>query len=245
MKKPKMILFDYGHTLVYEPYWDYIKGEEAVFKHIIHNPNNITPEQVNNFSIELFSKYEKFRQQGYEPSAIQTLKYKYEYFNLKFDTSYEDIQKILWDNSSQCYPMHYIDDLLKYLNENNIRTGVISNIGWTGNALKNKLDEVLPDNNFEFIIASSDYGFRKPNEMLFDLALKKANLKFDNVWYCGDSIDYDVNSAHNIGIFPVLYENTVIPNPWYEKPDTSKIDFDFLHIHSWKDLIEILSKYDC
>lgn len=244
MKKPKMILFDYGHTLVHESEWDFITGEKAVFRHVIKNPNNVTPEQVNNFSIDLFKEYEVFRKDGYEPSAIQTLKYKYGYFNLEFDTSYKEIQKILWENTSQCYPMPYIEDLLEYLKANDIRTGVISNIGWTGDALKNKLDELLPNNCFEFIIASSDYGFRKPNKMLFDLALRKAGLNSVEVWYCGDSTEFDVIGAHNCGIFPVMYENKEIPNPWYKTVDFSKINFDFLHIHNWNDFIEILSKCD-
>ncbi|MDE6470921.1 MAG: HAD family hydrolase [Eubacterium sp.] len=245
MYKPKMILFDYGHTLVYEPDWNYIQGEKAVFEHIISNPNNVTLEQINHFSIDLFNKYEQFRKQGCEPSALQTLKYKYGYFNLEFDVSYEEIQQILWDNTSWCYPMPYIERLLKYLNDSNIRTGVISNIGWTGNALKNRLDKVLPNHNFEFVIASSDYAFRKPYKMLFDLALNKAELNPVEVWYCGDSIKYDIMGAHNAGIFPVLYENKeVSPSPYTEIQDTSIINFDYLHINCWNEFIDYLLECD-
>lgn len=245
MKKPEMILFDYGHTLVHEPKWDYMSGEKAVFEHITDNPYNITPKQINEFSIDLFKKYEIFRQQGFEPSALQTLQYKYGYFDLKFDVSYEEIQQILWDNTSQCYPMPEIENVLEYLNNNNIRTGVISNIGWTGKALKSRLDKVLPNNKFQFIIASSDYGFRKPDRRLFDLALKKANLKSSEVWYCGDSVKYDITGAHNSGIFPILYENRdVSPVVYSALPDISEIDFNFLHIHCWNELIKFLSIFE-
>lgn len=245
MNKPKMILFDYGHTLAHEPEWDYLKGERAVFEHIISNPYNVTPEQVNDFSIDLFYEYEQLRKQNCEPSALQTLKYKYGYFNLEFDISYEEIQQILWDNTSWCYPMPNIEKLLQYLKNNNIRTGVISNIGWTGKALKNRLDKILPDNDFEFIIASSDYAFRKPSKMLFNLALSKAELKPDEVWYCGDSVKYDVIGAHNAGLFPVLYDNRdVAPSPYSEAQNTSAINFDYLHINCWYDLINYLSSCD-
>lgn len=245
MKKPKMILFDYGHTLAYEPDWDFMKGERAVFEHIISNPNHVTPELINNFSIDLFNEYEQLRKQGCEPSALQTLKYKYGYFNLEFDISYEEIQKILWDNTSWCYPMPHIEKLLNYLKNSNIRTGVISNIGWTGDALKIRLDKILPDNAFEFIIASSDYAFRKPGKMLFDLALNKAGLNPDEVWYCGDSVKFDIIGAHNAGLFPVLYENkSVSSSPYSETQNTSAIDFDYLHINCWNDFIEYISKCD-
>lgn len=39
---PKMILFDYGHTLVYKPKECYIKGAEEVLKHTVYNPKEIT-----------------------------------------------------------------------------------------------------------------------------------------------------------------------------------------------------------
>ena len=73
MKKPEMILFDYGGTLVTEPQWDYLSGEKAVFKHIIKNPRCATPQQLNDFSIELFPEYEQCRRHvingGLKPDA--------------------------------------------------------------------------------------------------------------------------------------------------------------------------------
>ena len=40
MKKPKMILFDYGQTLVNEQCFDGIKGTEAVLKYAKKNKYN-------------------------------------------------------------------------------------------------------------------------------------------------------------------------------------------------------------
>ena len=42
-KKPKMILFEYGHTLLCEPEFDFLRGEEALFEYIKHNKNGLTP----------------------------------------------------------------------------------------------------------------------------------------------------------------------------------------------------------
>jgi putative hydrolase of the HAD superfamily len=46
-KKPKMILFDYGHTLLYEPNFSLLRGNEALFEYIKNNKNGLTPKQVN------------------------------------------------------------------------------------------------------------------------------------------------------------------------------------------------------
>ena len=46
MKRPKMILFDYGQTLVAERRFDGVRGTAAVLKHAVENERNLTPEEV-------------------------------------------------------------------------------------------------------------------------------------------------------------------------------------------------------
>ena len=48
-----------------------------------------------------------------------------------------------------------------------------------------RINRLLPKNNFEFIITSSNYIFRKPHKRLFDLVLEKAGLRPEEVWYIG------------------------------------------------------------
>ena len=57
MTKPEMISFDYGHTLAAEPGYDSLRGTAAVMRHTIHNPQNLTAEQVDKFSADLFFWY--------------------------------------------------------------------------------------------------------------------------------------------------------------------------------------------
>jgi len=55
--RPKMILFDYGGTLLCEPEWDMLRGEKALFEHIVSNPHHYTPEELCSWEKEymLFS----------------------------------------------------------------------------------------------------------------------------------------------------------------------------------------------
>ena len=46
MNKPKMILFDYGQTLVSEGRFDGIAGTKAVLDKCVSNPNNISAEDI-------------------------------------------------------------------------------------------------------------------------------------------------------------------------------------------------------
>lgn len=55
---------------------------------------------------------------------------------LEFDLSFDELETIFWDNASPCTLTPYIEDLLQYLPEANIRTAVVSNISYSGNSLK-------------------------------------------------------------------------------------------------------------
>ncbi|HBA48889.1 MAG TPA: HAD family hydrolase, partial [Lachnospiraceae bacterium] len=46
MKMPKMVLFDYGQTLVSEQKFDGVKGTAAVLQHAVKNKYHLSAEQV-------------------------------------------------------------------------------------------------------------------------------------------------------------------------------------------------------
>ena len=51
LKLPKMILFDYGNTLICEAGWNTLKGQTAVFEHVIKNPYNVTAKDADDFAL--------------------------------------------------------------------------------------------------------------------------------------------------------------------------------------------------
>ena len=242
MKKPKMILFDYGHTLLYEPEYNSLRGEKALFKYIKSNKNNLTPEQVNDFSQDLFEKIGTVRKMGLELHEWQFQKFLYEYLEIELSISLPEAEKVFWDNMSAGAIMPYADKVIDYINTKGIRSGVISNLGFSGAALSDRINRLLPNNKFEFIIASSEYMFRKPNPMLFELALKKSGLKAEEVWFCGDNIKADVNGSADVGIFPVWYEDLTCENPWRNESKDIKPDCKHLYVQDWLEFIGVLEE---
>lgn len=240
MNRPKMIIFDYGHTLLYEPELDFIRGAEEVYKHIIKNPKQLTAEEISNFGTDLYLKFLECRKLGCELHEWQFMRLQYEYLGIELDISYEEAEILLWTNTSKGACMPYVNELLTCLKKKGIRSGVISNIGWSGNALKERINRLLPDNQFEFIIASSEYGIRKPDPMIFELALQKAGLQASDVWYCGDNSYADVYGANKVGFFPVHYEDKTIEDIWIGTKTEVDLDFDYLHINNWLEMVEIL-----
>ena len=100
--------------------------------------------------------------------------------------------------------------------------------------VKNRINTLLPNNHFEFIIPTSDYLFRKPNKRIFDFALQRAELKPEDVWYIGDQYEADVKGALGAGLMPVWYQGAI------DLPFTA--DESVLTVQSWAQLCEIMDE---
>ena len=242
IKLPEMIIFDYGQTLGYEPDFDLSRGYAELHKHISKNPDNVTAEELKLFGDRIFQMQREVQRTGYEPHGHQGNRAVFEYYGIEFDVDDYEVERIIWDNTSIGAIMPHADELLKFLEANGIRYGVISNIGWSGKALTNRMNRLFPDNRFEFIIASSEYGIRKPDRILFDIALRKAGLPADKCWYCGDSIENDVKGALSVGMTPVLYESAEIGSPHGKRNDGLYDTCEYIHIKDWSEMIKILKK---
>jgi len=90
------------------------------------------------------------------------------------------------------------------------------------------------------VLASSDYGLRKPHPLLFQAALRKSGLSGDEVWFCGDSILRDVEGAAGAGIFPVWYQNPDFENPHRNQEADLTPTCEHLQLSEWDELLPIL-----
>lgn len=241
MNKPQMILFDYGQTLLYEPDFDTLRGYDALEEYTSNNPQHCSTEEINKHSQRIFEGLAKARAIGIEVSAVQNLRLVYESLGIELAIPYQEAEDIFWNATSHGQTMPHVEKMIEYINEQGLRSGVVSNISVSAETLKKRIDRLLPQNRFEFIIASSDYGIRKPDKALFELALCKAMLPAEDIWFCGDNVICDVEGSSAAGMYPVWYEDLTIPiAPWaqtFYEPECKH-----LHINSWQELIVELKK---
>ena len=220
---PKMILFDYGQTLVNERKFDGVKGTAEVMKYAVKNKHNYTAEDVqaaaNAINDEL-GRYDPARSHLLQVEVPNCMfsPYLYESMGIELALSHIERDKVFWDVAFPGEPTEGIVEFLDFLKRQGIRTGVISNITYCGEAVKERIDSVVKGHEFEFIIATSEYMFRKPNKRIFELALEKADLLPEDVWYIGDNYECDVVGARKAGIFPVWYVGAK-ETPYVEKSD--------------------------
>ena len=233
MKIPKMVLFDYGQTLISEQKFDGVKGTEAVLQHAVRNKYHLSAEQVqakaNEINRELgrFDPEKRHLFQIEVPNMMFT-SYLYESQGIEIALSNSEIDTVFWNAASPGTPTDGIKDFLGYLKNKGIRTGVISNISFDPFVVAERINRLLPENAFEFIITSSNFMFRKPNKRIFDLALEKAELRPDEVWYIGDQYECDVKGSLNAGLFPVWYIGA-IDLPYKE-------DKNILTVKTWNEI---------
>ena len=233
MKKPKMIIFDAGKTLL--DYLDIhtLRGVREYSKYITENPQNLTPEDIDREVNTIFETFEASRKALFEVHEQTVLKLAFDLLGLKFSIGVEEIEGIIWENDATIVGVKNADKLLAYLNREGIRTAVISNLDFSGKLLESRLNQVYPHNRFEFVIASSDYGLRKPRTELFRVGIQKTGLLPEEIWYVGDKVRVDVLGAKNAGMVPVLYKSQY--NTYAEIPE------DVLSITDYTELMAILN----
>ena len=239
MRRPEMILFDYGHTLAYEVGYDTVHGIRAVLEHATRNENNLTAAEVAAMSDDLFAMFRVRSNLSIEVHNHMINRLLYEYLQIDIALDPYELERIFWDAFAPGENMPNIELLLEYLHQSGIRTAVISNISFSGQTLSDRLNRMLPENHFEFIIASSEYAVRKPDRLIFELALRKARLPAEQVWYCGDRAEPDVEGAAGAGIFPVWFQHHR-PAPGMEDAQSRVPACWHLHIRDWLELIDIL-----
>jgi len=233
MKTPKMVLFDYGQTLVAEQKFDGIRGTEAVLQYAVRNKYHLSAEQVQAKANEINRELGRFDPEKrhlfqIEIPNIMFAPYLYESLGIEIALSSSEMDTVFWNASAPGTPTEGIKDFLAYLKGKGIRTGVISNISFAPSVVAERINRLLPENNFEFIITSSNYIFRKPNKRIFDLALEKAQLQPDEVWYIGDQYECDVKGSLKAGLLPIWYIGAI------DLPYTE--DTNILTVTTWKEI---------
>lgn len=234
MRLPKMILFDYGETLAAEAPIDGLAGTRAVLRSCVDNPQNVSARDVQRFADDLNADIRR----GGLDCRIELhnhvfQRYLYEYFGMTPLVSWQQMEQVFWDHAVPAEPTPNIHRLLDSIHARGIRSGVISNISFSGESLKRRIDGLLPGNRFEFVVATSEYAFRKPHRRIFEIALRKAALPPDAVWYCGNHPVKDVEGARRCGISPIWYTGAGRTSP--RGPDCG-----CLEISNWLELIDIL-----
>ena len=233
------MIFDYGQTLLCEREWDDRRGYAALLRCAAKNPRHITPEGLAAFAARCFEEVgAPLREREIHQWQVDRLVF--ELLELEFSLPPEELERVFHEACIRFKPMPHVEELLALLRELGIRSGVMSNIRQSGAELRRRLEKYFPAHTFEFVIASSEYGVRKPDPLIFRLALAKANLPPADIWFCGDHARCDADASYAMGMRPVWYTDETTP-PLYEVRPMEPA-CPHLRIFDWRELITYMKE---
>jgi len=123
----------------------------------------------------------------------------------------------------------------------------IFNLGYTIALVSNTISKTLIPERleklnvkrfFSSIVLSVEAGIRKPQNGIFEIALRETNLKASQCIYIGDTLSRDVEGSKNSG----FASSILIPSKITEEKDSDYSGFakPDVVIHSLKDILELL-----
>ena len=200
----KHVFFDLDHTL-----WDFDKNSGLTFEKIF---------KLNNLDIKLddfltvyepinFQYWKLYREEKVTKPALR-------YGRLKdaFDEIKVKVEDELIHHLSEAYIEHLTSfnhlfegtfDILNYL-EGKYKLHIITN-GFE-EAQEKKMSSSNIRHYFKTITNSEMVGVNKPNPKIFNFALDQAKATPSNSVMIGDSVEADIEGAHNIGMDTIHFD---------------------------------------
>jgi len=208
MAKLRGFLFDFGDTLVHHELFDLRSGNLALFNQL-KQPPGVRFEELQKRADELIAMFLSQRDTVMlEVRCGVILKLVYESFGLDLGLSLAESERVFRQAAVRYRLADGIHHFLDVLDRYSIKKGVVSNTIFPASLISDDLESFGLKERFEFVIASSDYGLRKPHQMIFELAARKLGFDADQIWFAGDSQQYDVIGAHLSGMHPIWYNPT-------------------------------------
>lgn len=236
---PRLVMFDYGETLAHEANYSTRRGFAGILAYACENPANADADFLY---AQYRDAYEALRQRGQLigveiPNAARW-RWVCDMLDIRFSKSMAELEEIFWDAAAPCTPTPGMPRLLGLLRKKGIRTGVISNMGFSGAALSRRLQKTFPEHRFDFVISSADYILRKPDPHIFELGLHRAGCRAEEAWFLGDNLRCDILGAASAGILPIYY--TLDLGDAYREPQAVDALPAHLRIEDWNELIRLI-----
>jgi len=205
----KVILFDFGSTLIYskDP-WPpiYEQADQALVQVFRHAG---IPLEIKAFSSEFETFLDSYyAERGTSPvekttfSALQDLLQQKDLQDIPaavirtaLDALYSVTQQN-WYLETDAIPT------LKTLRAHGYRLGMISNTSDDKN-VQQLVDRWELRSFFETIVTSAGCGFRKPDERIFRIAMDHFGVSPEQVAMVGDSLEADILGANQMGIYSI------------------------------------------
>ena len=230
-----ILIFDYFETVVKTHSMDFNRGLKVLWEK--HYKDKCDFEEIKNVGEEQFQILLDLHKKGVEYRFVADELPEYA---KRFGggvvpmTTDEEADFLSLCNEMEVMPG--MADALEALHNKGVPMYILSNSGFTAEALTKVLDRLGIGKYFKKVWSSADYGRIKPDRGFFDQAIETAlqdnpgNIRSDIV-FLGDIFETDVAGAHNAGINA----------SWFDHEGRDVVcDYEYRKINSACELVETL-----
>ena len=149
----------------------------------------------NQLSDEVAASHNRllYMQNVCEQVGKNPLKYALDFYNAYWDTMLENMGLF-----------EYVKPLLEELKRKHIKIAILTDL--TAHIQYRKLESLGISEMIDYLVTSEEAGAEKPSEKMFNLVLKKLELKPEEVLMIGDSVKKDIAGADTVGMKTLLFE---------------------------------------
>ena len=212
------ILFDYSGTALISDKFNLKAGLVAMCSHF-DLKSGPDLEEIVNFASELELRFQELRNQAVlEFSFDKLIRIIIDYFGIRTEKSLRELEAVYYETAFSYKAAPDIRQFLEQARAAGIRTGIVSNCTHSGALLQRKIRKAGIEDLFDFVMSSSDYGIRKQDQLLFDVAIRKLGFQKNEVVFIGDNLDFDIVTAQSAGITAAWY-NAKMKEAGHVSPD--------------------------
>jgi HAD superfamily hydrolase (TIGR01549 family) len=235
-KQAKGVLFDVGDTLLHQHDFHLATGLKRIVE-IAANSSEIDADAFKVAGRTLFLQIRDWQRDILDcgPNHMELrfqsfLRLLIERFGIDVRLALPKIELEFWKAASPMLPEPGAHAVFECLYARGIPAGILSNTVFSGDTIEWELARHGLTDHLSFVMASADYGIRKPHPDLFLTKVQKLGLPPEEVWYVGNSFKADIAGASEAGLVPV----------WYTRRVADDGKHDGLRVKDWESFVELL-----
>lgn len=240
MKSTAGVFFDCWDTVIRFKMKTEDWNVQPLYDHAI-NREDIDWKEVRDFSDKFFDDY-YFHVFDYEITVNEYLNLLILNFDIKLNAPLSQVGDEILDYLDPT-PVDGLMDFLKYLDDHHITYAILSNTIYSKEASFKLINRLLPGHHFQFFLASSDIGVKKPSALFFKTGVHMAKMDIKESVYIGDNFFADVSGSYHAGFKKSVWLNhkNHDKNRYRDRlSDFDEIKYD--EVHGYDELSKIIEE---
>jgi putative hydrolase of the HAD superfamily len=110
-------------------------------------------------------------------------------------------------------------DTIRWFRNRGVRLALLTN--GAGDAQRRKIARFDLERYFDTILVEGEVGFGKPDERIYQRALRELSVKPGDAWMVGDHLEFDVEAPQRLGLFTIWIDakGAGVPAHSHVRPD--------------------------